>query len=347
MDILTAIKIRNLDGTYSDPIPISALAENIVYDKDHTLLDAIGTIDIDELGSLQDQILELKQRGIDAATANANQVPVADGQGGWSWQDKTNTSNQVTNLSNVGGVNITQALNSLNDLAQSNQEKILNMNSTAVNNNSSVEGKTVSAALDVLSNKINNIDTMKAISVSLSKSSYTINVKQNSDIDYSDCFTDIQVLQGSTDVTDLCTFSFTPSYGVYGVWIASSHRYKITELMDVTKGHVVFNISYKGVTLTRTFSIVLVYDGESTIHTEIESSAGNIFRGNNITTTLTCRVYQGTEEITNKVSSFRWEKYNADGTLDEKWSRPLAGNVINITNADVYDRAVFKCEVTI
>jgi len=68
------------------------------------------------------------------------------------------------------------------------------MNSTAVNNNSSVEGKTVSAALDVLSNKINNIDTMKAISVSLSKSSYTINVKQNSDIDYSDCFTDIQVL---------------------------------------------------------------------------------------------------------------------------------------------------------
>jgi hypothetical protein len=68
------------------------------------------------------------------------------------------------------------------------------MNSTAVNNNSSVEGETVSAALDVLSNKINNIDTMKAISVSLSKSSYTINVKQNSDIDYSDCFTDIQVL---------------------------------------------------------------------------------------------------------------------------------------------------------
>jgi len=68
------------------------------------------------------------------------------------------------------------------------------MNSTAVNNNSSVEGETVSAALDVLSNKINNIDTMKAISVSLSKGSCTINVKQNSDIDYLDCFTDIQVL---------------------------------------------------------------------------------------------------------------------------------------------------------
>lgn len=347
MDILTAIKIRNLDGTYSDPIPISALAENIVYDNNHTLLEALGTIDVDRLGSLQDQILELKQKGIDAAAASANQVPVADGQGSWSWQDKTNTSSQVTNLSNVEGLNVTQALNSLNSLTSSNQERILNMNSTAVSNSSSVEGQTVSAALDTLSNKIDNIDTLKAISVSLSKGSCTINVKQNTDIDYTDCFTDIQVLQGSTDVTDLCTYSFIPSYGVYGVWIASTHRYKITELADVTKGHVVFNISYKGVTFTRTFSIVLTYDGESTIHTEIESSAGNIFRGNNISTTLTCRVYQGTQEITNKVSSFKWKKYNANGTLDGSWTRPLAGNVINITNADVYDRAVFRCEVTI
>jgi hypothetical protein len=63
MDILTAIKIRNLDGTYSDPIPISALAENIIYDDKNTLIDALGAIETNEQGkvlSLQNQILEIK-----------------------------------------------------------------------------------------------------------------------------------------------------------------------------------------------------------------------------------------------------------------------------------------------
>lgn len=88
MDILTAIKIRNLDGTYSDPIPISALAENIIYDDKNTLIDALGTIETNEQGkvlSLQSQILEIKQNGINATNAQQDQVPIADGQTNWAW----------------------------------------------------------------------------------------------------------------------------------------------------------------------------------------------------------------------------------------------------------------------
>lgn len=345
MDILTAIKIRNLDGTYSDPIPISALAENIVYDKDHTLLDAIGTINIDELGSLQDQILELKQRGIDAATASANQIPVADGHGSWHWENKVENSDEVINLSDVPGKDVTQALDNINYLAQSNKEIISNINSSTVPNSSSVQGDTVTAALNILSNQINDITG--TINITLSKDSYTFTMDSSGTIDYTNCYTDIQVFRDDTEITKRCSYRVEASEGINGVWIPSINRYKVLSMSNVTNGIVTFNVTYEGTSLIKVFSITLVSDGQSAIRTEIESSAGNIFRNNNVSTTLTCRVYRGSDEITNQVTSFIWQKYNANGTLDPNWQRPLAGNVINITNADVYDRAIFRCKVTI
>ena len=56
MDKLTAIKIKYDDGTYSDQIPVSAMAENIQWDDMHTLIDIIGDVDIDSVGNIQEQI---------------------------------------------------------------------------------------------------------------------------------------------------------------------------------------------------------------------------------------------------------------------------------------------------
>ncbi len=59
MDKLTAIKIKYDDGTYSDEIPISVLSENVEWDSTHTLIDVLGSIDVDVTGTIQDQISQL------------------------------------------------------------------------------------------------------------------------------------------------------------------------------------------------------------------------------------------------------------------------------------------------
>jgi len=54
MDKLTAIKIKYNDGTYSDEIPVSVLAENVKWDNTHTLVDVLGSINVDVTGTIQD-----------------------------------------------------------------------------------------------------------------------------------------------------------------------------------------------------------------------------------------------------------------------------------------------------
>ena len=86
--------------------------------------------------------------------------------------------------------------------------------------------------------------------------------------------------------------------------------------------------------------------GEDAITVKIDSSAGEVFLNKQITTTLTCTVIKGNgTDITNQVTRFNWIKKNADGTVDTSWSRPLAGNTISISEADVTSKAIFICEV--
>lgn len=62
---------------------------------------------------------------------------------------------------------------------------------------------------------------------------------------------------------------------------------------------------------------------------------------------LTCTVYYGTEDVTNKVKKFIWKKINQDGTEDETWGRDMAGNTIYLSSADVWSKASFVCYVEI
>ena len=62
MNKLTAIKIKYDDGTYSDEIPVSVLSENVEWDNTHTLVDVLGSIDVDVTGTIQDQINQLFKR---------------------------------------------------------------------------------------------------------------------------------------------------------------------------------------------------------------------------------------------------------------------------------------------
>lgn len=66
MDKLTAIKIKYEDGTYSDQIPVSVLGENVEWDATHTLVDVLGSIDVDVTGTIQDQISQLFNSKVNA-----------------------------------------------------------------------------------------------------------------------------------------------------------------------------------------------------------------------------------------------------------------------------------------
>ena len=86
--------------------------------------------------------------------------------------------------------------------------------------------------------------------------------------------------------------------------------------------------------------------GDNAINVVIDSSAGNIFKNGVVATILTCTVYSGYEDITSRVTAFKWMKYDKDGNLDPTWTRTLAGNNIVLTSSDVYSKAKFTCEVT-
>lgn len=66
MDKLTTIKIKYEDETYSDEIPVSVLAENVEWDSTHTLVDILGSVDVDTTGSIQDQISRLFNEKVSA-----------------------------------------------------------------------------------------------------------------------------------------------------------------------------------------------------------------------------------------------------------------------------------------
>ena len=84
---------------------------------------------------------------------------------------------------------------------------------------------------------------------------------------------------------------------------------------------------------------------------EIESSNGLLFKNNNIKTTLTARVYKGSNEVTSEIpkEGFTWKKRHRDGTDDDDWNNANknVGNVIELTDEDVFQKSTFRCEIYI
>jgi hypothetical protein len=82
----------------------------------------------------------------------------------------------------------------------------------------------------------------------------------------------------------------------------------------------------------------------------IESSNGSVFRLKNISTTLFCRVYLNTEEITETLdaSRFCWKRSSGKAIEDESWntsSKAIGHKSIEITPTDCTGRTVFFCEI--
>lgn len=94
MDKLTAIKIKYQDGTYSDQVPISALAQNIDWDENHSLVDILGKVDLSK-GNIQRQINSKPDLGETSSTAYR-------GDRGKTAYDHATDSNRLTTAKSTG-----------------------------------------------------------------------------------------------------------------------------------------------------------------------------------------------------------------------------------------------------
>lgn len=81
----------------------------------------------------------------------------------------------------------------------------------------------------------------------------------------------------------------------------------------------------------------------------ITSSNGNIFKNNNIQTTLTATVFSWDENITDTLdeNQFIWTRVSDDNAADTEWNDKHFGGTksIEITNEDVKVRATFFCDL--
>lgn len=83
----------------------------------------------------------------------------------------------------------------------------------------------------------------------------------------------------------------------------------------------------------------------------VQSSDGEIFKNGIVSTVLTATVWSWDDDITSTIpaTAFHWTRKSAYPERDEYWNEHNGvnenGNVRTITQDDVDDRAVFKCEI--
>lgn len=80
--------------------------------------------------------------------------------------------------------------------------------------------------------------------------------------DYAECYTDVKVYIGTTDITEseVVTYTVNPSSGVIGNWDVENHRYTVTG-MTTNTGNVSFTVTYSGLAMTKQFNIAKIKQG--------------------------------------------------------------------------------------
>lgn len=103
--------------------------------------------------------------------------------------------------------------------------------------------------------------------------------------------------------------------------------------------------SYSG-----THTVFKHYDGGDSYSLYVESEQGTVFRNGTVSTTLRARVFKGGTEVTGRLPeiSFRWTRTSRNPEDDTLWNEAEhRGHTLEITDADVWRKAVFNCEVEI
>lgn len=123
----------------------------------------------------------------------------------------------------------------------------------------SIGGKSLNESLKETSEEAKKSRTL---TIGLSNDYQAINTDSDGNYKtFPECYTDVQVLYGHSDVTSSCTYSINKSSGISGSWNVSSHRYTITAL-NGEAGWVDITATYLNMyAVTKRFSVAKLRDG--------------------------------------------------------------------------------------
>ena len=207
------------------------------------------------------------------------------------------------------------------------------------------------------------IDSATSFYLSLSNEHQSIETDSSGQYDvFPTCKTVAKVFYGSRDVSAACTYSVSAT-GLTGTWDETTRTYTVTDL-TATSGHVDISATYNGATATKTFTVSIVrdgVDGADAAVLRIDSSRGNVFKNNSVSTVLTVSVYIGGERITNitalrarfgNSAHLQWYWQKVDETTfgvivasDSKLSDN--GFSLTLTPDEVDTKVTFMCELVV
>ena len=224
-----------------------------------------------------------------------------------------------------------------------------------------INGDNVQIGGEPLPNALNNTTSFY---VSLSNEHQAISTDSSGSYGtFPTCQTKATVFYGSRDVSASCTYSASASTGVTGSWNNSTRIYTVTGL-STDSGYVDITATYNGASTTKRFTLSKVRDGssgEDAAVLKIDSSRGNVFKSNAVSTVLTVTVYIGGDRITN-ITELR-SRFGTGAYLQWYWLRlddstygeilstdsKLSNNgfSLTLTPADVDTKVTFRCELVV
>lgn len=191
------------------------------------------------------------------------------------------------------------------------------------------------------------VQSQRALAIGLSNDMQIISTDEYGENgDFTKCQTDVYIYYGGKDITgdERIQWDIIFPDSVNASWNANLHKIIVHDLYE-DQAYIQIHVIYRQIEARRFLVLKKVKDGATPIVVQIESSAGNIFKNRGINTLLTATVKKGDKDISDTVTNFHWIKYDKDGNEDTSWSR-LNSRTIQISSADLYSKAIFKCEVS-
>lgn len=151
-----------------------------------------------------------------------------------------------------------------------------------------------------------------------------------------------------------CLWEYLSSDGMWKKADGLQHTYTLTPDFHGWEERQVLTLRFSSVaggeSYSATHTVFKHYDGVDSYSLYVESEQGTVFRNGAVSTTLRARVFKGGTEVTERIAEgcFRWTRTSRNAEDDALWNEARHwGRTLEITEADVWHKAVFNCEAEI
>lgn len=144
--------------------------------------------------------------------------------------------------------------------------------------------------------------------------------------DYSECYTEVMLLIGTTDITnsDKVQYTVNPSAGVDGSWDLTRKRYTVRD-MSGDNGSVTITATYSGITVSKVFSVSKAKAGEPGTNGDSVESITEYYAVSTSSTVAPSQWYQTPPQMTEQ-NRYLWnyERFTySDGRTEDTQKRVI------------------------